>query len=101
MKAWGRLTIVGVAASLAACAAAPGMKMKEPAEVSDGVVVRVQPITIELLNRMEAAREQQVQRCLEVGRVLHEERPAFGEEHLEPLVDRDLRLVGPRRGQPS
>ena len=26
--------------------------------------------------------------------VLHEERPSFREEHFEPLVGRDLRLVG-------
>ena len=42
---------------LGACALAPGMKMTEPAEVQDGVVVRVQPITLDLLNRMQAERE--------------------------------------------
>ena len=32
---------------------APGMTMTEPAEVPGGVVVRVTPITLDLLNRME------------------------------------------------
>ena len=36
------------------------MKMTEPAEVPDGHVVRVQPITLDLLNRMEENRASQV-----------------------------------------
>ena len=43
MTGWGKTGVVIVAAMLSACAASPGMKMTEPAEVSDGVVVRVQP----------------------------------------------------------
>ena len=43
-----------VTAMLGACAIAPGMTMSEPAEVPDGEVVRVTPITLDLLNRMEA-----------------------------------------------
>jgi polysaccharide export outer membrane protein len=65
MKAWGRITTILLAATLAACAIAPGMKMKEPARIEDGVVVRVQPLTLELLNRMDAAREQQVRQVAE------------------------------------
>ena len=49
-----------VAMTLTACAAAPGMKMEEPAEITGGTVVRVQPITLELLKRMEAAYESRV-----------------------------------------
>ncbi len=45
------------AALLSACAMAPGMTMSEPAEVPEGQVVRVQPITLALLSRMDAARE--------------------------------------------
>ncbi len=55
MRIWGRTGTLLVAAMLSACAMAPGMKMTEPAEVPGGDVVRVQPITLELLNRMEAA----------------------------------------------
>ena len=55
MSVWGRTGTILVAAMLSACAMAPGMKMTEPAEVSGGEVVRVQPITLELINRMEAA----------------------------------------------
>ena len=55
MSVWGRTGTILVAAMLGACAMAPGMKMTEPAEVTGGDVVRVQPITLELINRMEAA----------------------------------------------
>ena len=44
-----------VACILNACAMAPGMKMTEPAEVPGGQVVRVTPLSLDLLNRMEAA----------------------------------------------
>jgi polysaccharide export outer membrane protein len=60
MKGWGKTGIVLVAAMLNACAMAPGLKMTEPAEVEQGTVVRVQPITLDLLNRMEAEREMRV-----------------------------------------
>ena len=49
--------MIVVAAVLSACAAAPGMKMAEPARIEKGQVVRVTPITLDLLNRMEAERE--------------------------------------------
>ena len=55
MSVWGRTGTILVAAMLGACAMSPGMKMTEPAEVTGGDVVRVQPITLELINRMEAA----------------------------------------------
>jgi len=43
-----------------ACAIAPGMTMTEPAKLEPGQVIRVQPITAELLNRLEVARKTQV-----------------------------------------
>ncbi len=65
MKDWGKAGIVLVAALLSACAAAPGMKMEEPAEITGGTVVRVQPITLDLLNRMEAERENAIRQVAE------------------------------------
>ncbi len=49
-----------MALMLSACAAAPGMKMTEPAKISGGQVVRVTPITMDLLNRMDQAHQMQV-----------------------------------------
>lgn len=60
MGVWGRTGAILVTALLGACAMAPGMKMTEPAEVPEGQVVRVAPITLDLLNRMEVERESQV-----------------------------------------
>ncbi len=54
-----------MAAMLSACAIAPGMKMTEPAEVPDGEVVRVQPITLDLLNQLEAEHEIEVRKVAE------------------------------------
>jgi polysaccharide export outer membrane protein len=65
MRIWGRTGTVLVAAMLGACAMAPGMKMTEPAEVTGGEVVRVQPITLELINRMEADELVKVRRVAE------------------------------------
>lgn len=65
MKIWGSAASILVAMTLAACAAAPGMKMEEPAEVTGGTVVRVQPITLELLKRMESERERSMRRVAE------------------------------------
>ena len=65
MRAWGNVTVVLMAATLAACAAAPGMKMDEPAKLTGGEVVRVQEITLDLLNRMDAAHESQVRQVAE------------------------------------
>src|SRR6267143_1428505 len=42
----------------------------------------------------DAAGEDEIDRRGEVVAVLQKERPLFGEENLEPLVGRDLRLVG-------
>ncbi|MDH5618860.1 MAG: polysaccharide biosynthesis/export family protein [Gammaproteobacteria bacterium] len=65
MKAWARSGILFVAVTLTACAVAPGMKMTEPAEVPGGQVVRVTPITLDLLNQMEAARSFEVRQIAE------------------------------------
>lgn len=65
MRAWGNVAVVLMAATLAACAAAPGMKMDEPAKLTGGEVVRVQEITLDLLNRMDAAHESQVRQVAE------------------------------------
>ena len=65
MRAWGNVAVVLMAATLDACAAAPGMKMDEPAKLTGGEVVRVQEITLDLLNRMDAAHESQVRQVAE------------------------------------
>ena len=65
MKAWARAGLILVVALQAACAIAPGMKMTEPAEVPGGPVVRVTPITLDLLNRMEAADETRIRQVAE------------------------------------
>ena len=65
MKAWGRAGTILAAALLGACALAPGMKMTEPAEVPGGTVVRVQAITMDLLNELEAKHESQVRQVAE------------------------------------
>jgi polysaccharide export outer membrane protein len=43
-----------------ACAIAPGMTMTEPANLEPGQAIRVQPITRDLLNQLDVARESQV-----------------------------------------
>jgi polysaccharide export outer membrane protein len=65
MKVWAKTGIILIAATLAACAMAPGMKMTEPAEVPGGTVVRVTPLTLELLNQMEAAQSFKVRQVSE------------------------------------
>jgi polysaccharide export outer membrane protein len=60
MKLLGNAGIIVAAALLSACAIAPGMTMSEPAEVPEGEVVRVMPITLDLLNQMEMEYETRV-----------------------------------------
>ena len=57
--------LVALAAVLQACAIAPGMTMQEPAKVEPGKVVRVQPITIDLLNELDAQRANQVREVVD------------------------------------
>ena len=54
-----------LALSMQACAIAPGMTMSEPAELPDGEVVRVQPLTNELLSELDARRESDVREIAE------------------------------------
>jgi polysaccharide export outer membrane protein len=65
MRLWGRTLIPLLAASLAACSMAPGMKMSEPAELPGGPVIRVQPITLDLLNALETQHESRVRKVVE------------------------------------
>jgi polysaccharide export outer membrane protein len=47
------------------CAIAPGMTMTEPAELPEGKVVRVQTLTLDLLNELEARREMEIREVAE------------------------------------
>ncbi|MBT6210627.1 MAG: hypothetical protein HOI35_11480 [Woeseia sp.] len=61
-KVWGKAGIILLAATLGACAIAPGMKMEEPAKITGGQVVRITPITMDLLNSLEAAHQIRVRK---------------------------------------
>jgi len=50
---------------LNACAMAPGMTMSEPAKLPEGQAIRVLPLTLDLLNRMDAEHERQVRQVAE------------------------------------
>ena len=65
MKGLGKVALLLAAVSLTGCAIAPGMTMTEPAEVPDGQVVRVTPITLDLVNEMDAAHDAQVREVAE------------------------------------
>ncbi len=57
--------ILATAMLMQACAIAPGMTMTEPAELDSENTIRVQPITIDLLNQLDAARLDEVKRLAE------------------------------------
>jgi len=65
--------LVSAAALLQACAIAPGMTMSEPAELPEGRVVRVQSLSIELLNELDAAHRTEVREVAEEFAVKREE----------------------------
>jgi len=65
MRVLGKTAVICAATLLAGCAIAPGMTMKEPAEVPDDQVVRVTPITLELLNEMDAQHADEVREVAE------------------------------------
>ena len=65
MKGLGKVALLLAAVSLTGCAIAPGMTMTEPAEIPDGQVVRVTPITLDLVNQMDAAHEAQIRQVAE------------------------------------
>jgi polysaccharide export outer membrane protein len=72
----GRVTtglLIAGALALQGCAIAPGMTMTEPAELPEGKVVRVQTLTMDLLNQLEAQRQTQVRELAEKFAVRHEE----------------------------
>ena len=60
--------LVGIVMSMSlvqGCAIAPGMTMTEPADLDDENTIQVQPITIELLNQLNTARLNEVQKLAE------------------------------------
>ena len=61
------------AAALQGCAIAPGMTMDEPAELPEGKVIRVQTLTMDLLNQLEARHQTEVRKLAEEFAVRHEE----------------------------
>jgi polysaccharide export outer membrane protein len=64
----GRVTtaiLLAAALALQGCAIAPGMTMDEPAELPEGQVVRVQTLTLDLLNELEARRETRIREVAE------------------------------------
>jgi polysaccharide export outer membrane protein len=60
------------------CAIAPGMTMNEPAELPEGKVVEIQPLTMELLSQLEAEYETRVREVAQ----------EFGAGHTEYLIGR-------------
>lgn len=74
MRGWV-LTWILMAAGLQmqGCAIAPGMTMDEPAELPEGKVVRVQTLTIDLLNELESARKTEVRETAEEFAITREE----------------------------
>ena len=57
--------LIAGALQLQGCAIAPGMTMDEPAELPEGQVVRVQTLTLDLLNELEARRETRIREVAE------------------------------------
>jgi polysaccharide export outer membrane protein len=55
------------------CAIAPGMTMDEPAELHEGKVVRVQTLTMDMLNELESAHKTEVREMAEEFAIRHEE----------------------------
>ncbi|HEY5665619.1 MAG TPA: polysaccharide biosynthesis/export family protein, partial [Gammaproteobacteria bacterium] len=65
MKTLGKAALVLAAATLTGCAMAPGMTMSEPAKIPEGQVVRVTPITMDLVNQLDARHEAEVREVAE------------------------------------
>jgi polysaccharide export outer membrane protein len=65
--------LLAAALALQGCAIAPGMTMDEPAELPEGKVVRVQTLTMDLLNELESAHKTEVREMAEEFAVRHEE----------------------------
>jgi len=71
MTAWKKTGIVLLTMVLGGCAMAPGMKMDEPAEIPGGQVVRVTPLSMDLLNSLEESRQNQVREIAEEFSMQH------------------------------
>lgn len=65
IKASAIVAAIAATTALSGCAIAPGMTMTEPAEVPEGEVVRVTPLTLDLLNELDARQELAVKRVVE------------------------------------
>ncbi len=65
MNNWCKTGILLVAAMTSACVIAPGMKMTEPAKVPEGQVIRVTPITLDLVKYMDATHQSAVRKVAE------------------------------------
>ena len=72
----GRVTagiLIAAALLLQGCAIAPGMTMSEPAELPEGKVVRVQTLTLDLLNELDARRKTEIREVAEEFAIHHTE----------------------------
>ena len=72
----GRVTtgmLIAGALLMQGCAIAPGMTMDEPAELPEGQVVRVQTLTLDLLNQLEAEHKTEVREMAEEFAIRREE----------------------------
>jgi polysaccharide export outer membrane protein len=72
----GRITtgiLIAGALLVQGCAIAPGMTMDEPAELPAGKVVRVQTLTMDLLNELDSAHKTEVREMAEEFAIRHEE----------------------------
>jgi polysaccharide export outer membrane protein len=65
--------LIAGALLLQGCAIAPGMSMDEPAELPEGKIVRVQTLTMDLLNQLEAEHKTEVRELAEEFAVRREE----------------------------
>jgi polysaccharide export outer membrane protein len=71
MTVWGKTSFVLLAVMLGGCSMAPGMKMTEPAEIPGGPVVRVTPLSMDMLNSLEASRRNQVREIAQEFAIRH------------------------------
>ena len=65
--------LIAGALLLQGCVIAPGMTMDEPAELPEGKVIRVQTLSMDLLDQLENQRQTQVRELAEEFAVRHEE----------------------------
>lgn len=65
--------LIAGALALQGCVIAPGMSMDEPAELPEGQVVRVQTLSMDLLNQLEATHKTEVREMAEEFAVSREE----------------------------